>query len=90
MMLFALAAAAATVPAVDTTPRQLGATVIEVSITATGKVDSCRAVVSSGDAALDAKACALIVEQATYQPSVDKAGKPVASVERISLAWAGN
>ncbi|MBX9813072.1 MAG: hypothetical protein A4S12_13800 [Proteobacteria bacterium SG_bin5] len=70
-------------------PEQVGATVIELSISATGKVEKCRAVVSSGDAKLDGKACTLFLET-QYQPSKDEQGKPVASVERISLAWAQN
>jgi TonB family protein len=85
----ALAAAAPAAPVADQAikPDQVGATVIELSISATGKVDKCKAVVSSGDAKLDDKACKLFLET-EYQPSKDAAGKPVASVERISLAWA--
>ena len=90
MLSLALILAAGTAAA-DTAikPDQVGATVIELSIAATGKVEKCRAVVSSGDAKLDQNACKLFLES-EYQPSKDANGKPVASVERISLAWAQN
>lgn len=89
MFAIALALVAATPAIIDEAvkPDQIGATVIEVSIAATGKVEKCRAVVSSGDVKLDDKACKLFLET-EYQPSKDANGKPVASVERISLAWA--
>lgn len=64
-----------------------GAVAISVQVGADGRVQSCAVTKSSGNAALDDATCRLYVRRAHFQPALDAAGKPLASVYTDRIRW---
>ncbi len=64
-----------------------GTTAMAFEITAEGRVENCRVVGPSGNAELDAKACAITTEKGRYKPAVDAAGKPIRSPGQLKVTW---
>jgi TonB family protein len=52
-----------------------------------GKVADCTLTKTSGVAALDAQACAVVRERARYSPALDAAGKPRRDVDTFTVHW---
>lgn len=64
-----------------------GTTVLKVSISAEGMVESCRVEASSGSTLLDETACRLLQRRARYQPAIGPAGTAVQSSATYSHTW---
>lgn len=62
-----------------------GTTAVLFRISAAGRIDTCRAVVTSGVKVLDDAACTALMKRGRYTPARDAAGQPMAvhSVRRI-------
>ena len=69
-----------------------GTSTIFWQITVEGRASGCRTVNSSGDADLDAAACAAVTKRARYTPALDKDGHPVRSwsSRRVSFSMPGS
>ena len=67
--------------------REQGTVTILWRIEASGKVEDCRIIASSGSATLDAASCNLIRSRAHYKPAVDANGKAAPAWARVSFAW---
>lgn len=65
-----------------------GTSVVLVTIGAEGPVTDCRIAESSGNAALDQRACET-ARRFRYPPEHDAAGKPVASWMMLGIVWQG-
>ena len=59
----------------------------KLDVRADGVVSGCSIARSSGNASLDAKTCAILLERARVSPALDKDGKPVAAPVITSVAW---
>ncbi|MDY1007345.1 TonB family protein [Sphingomonas sp. CFBP9019] len=81
---------AATGPAASAPPGTVRtpATLLSLAISAEGKVTACTIAESSGNAALDQKACAIMLAKAKFRPAMDRRGQPVMTTKRIRLSWA--
>lgn len=64
-----------------------GTTAMLFRIAATGRVDQCRAVVTSGSKELDDAACAALTKRARYTPARDAAGQPMAVHRVRRVTW---
>jgi predicted kinase len=64
-----------------------GATTLELDIDATGRAVHCRIVERSGTPALDARACAIAVEEARYRPTADADGTSPLAHRRLKVTW---
>jgi TonB family protein len=64
-----------------------GRTAIEATIGVDGRLSGCRVKRSSGDAALDAATCRLIIERARFLPALDRKGRPQTASFRMAVTW---
>jgi len=53
--------------------------VLRIDVSATGRATACAAVASSGSAAIDRRACAVVMERSRFTPALDAAGAPTAT-----------
>lgn len=58
-----------------------------VAISRKGRPTDCRVIESSGDAALDARSCAMILKRAKFYPATDPAGRPIAGTLTARVFW---
>lgn len=81
---------AATGPAASAPPGTVRtpATLLSLAISDEGKVTACTIAESSGNAALDQKACAIMLAKAKFRPAMDRRGQPVMTTKQIRLSWA--
>lgn len=64
-----------------------GTVKFELAVTATGKVDTCTVIASSGTPVLDDRTCAIMLERARFRPGRDAQGSPVASTFVQNVKW---
>lgn len=64
-----------------------GTVVMDIDVTAKGRVSNCTVRESSGNAALDALTCRLIRERLRYDPARDAAGRKVAGRTEAEQTW---
>jgi hypothetical protein len=64
-----------------------GRTDFALTISPSGTPQHCAITRTSGDAALDAKTCELVMTRARFTESKDRQGRPVASVFRTAIVW---
>ncbi len=64
-----------------------GMTAVELGVSPTGQVVSCRVTASSGSSSLDGRTCAVIMERAHYSILRGRGGHPVASTDRARIRW---
>jgi len=63
-----------------------GTVAVDLEIAPTGKVVRCT-VTQSASPALDAQTCAILQERASYPPNRDKAGRLLATSDRVRIRW---
>lgn len=56
-------------------------------VSSTGSVTDCVVALSSGNAALDQRSCAIWLSRGRFKPALDKAGHPIASAQIFSMEW---
>jgi TonB family protein len=66
---------------------QQGTTVILFRIGTDGRIDQCRAVVTSGAKELDEAACNALMKRGRYTPARDAAGQPMAVHRVRRVVW---
>lgn len=64
-----------------------GITRFQLTIDDSGMPTECTVTASSGNDALDATTCALLVERGTFHPAEDGSGKPMAGIWSSSVRW---
>jgi TonB family protein len=67
--------------------KQDGASLLTLTLDASGSVTGCSVRLSSGHAELDAKACAIANERAKFSAALDLSGKPVAGRALTGIDW---
>jgi len=60
---------------------------VALTVTPEGKIQDCRAEVSSGIPRLDAHTCKIITRRAKFRPALDPAGTPAYGVYRTQVDW---
>jgi hypothetical protein len=65
-----------------------GVTAYKLTVDATGKINRCDIVVSSGFDILDETTCQLLMAKARFSAARDRAGKPIASTYAGRVRWA--
>jgi TonB family protein len=66
---------------------QMGTVALVLLVDEHGKVADCTVVETTGVASLDAQACAIVKERATFAPATGLDGKPVKSSFRQKITW---
>lgn len=75
-------------PATALRANEAGITVTRFDISEAGRIENCSASQSSGSTALDAAACAALVERGRFTPAKDNRGRPVRSSMTRRVRWA--
>ncbi|WP_162527219.1 energy transducer TonB [Sphingomonas solaris] len=74
-------------PAAALKAKEEGTVTVELHLDATGRVERCTTLESSGSLLLDGTTCRLMIERASYYPTKDKAGRPVAAQVTKRVRW---
>src|SRR5579864_7533554 len=61
---------------------------VSATVRPDGRVEDCKSQVSSGDAALDAYTCSLVLKRGRFQPARWMDGSPAYGVVRAPVTWA--
>jgi TonB family protein len=64
-----------------------GSTEVRLQVSEIGRVEKCDIQRSSGSAALDQATCEVITRRSRFQPALDAAGRPVASIHTGTIKW---
>jgi hypothetical protein len=64
-----------------------GWTIMRLQVSDTGAPVACTNLVPGGDAPLDARTCALVLQRARFTPATDGSGKPVAGTFIVCVVW---
>ena len=65
-----------------------GAAVVDLTVSANGRVSACKVVQSSGHAVLDSKTCEVFETRARFAPAKDSTGQPMETVVRTPpITW---
>ena len=67
--------------------RLRGTVTVEFTVQPNGTVSGCKAVPGSGNSALGARTCGLVLQRLRFTPAQDAQGRPVASVTRATYTW---
>jgi protein TonB len=60
---------------------------VRVDVTETGRAENCVIVASSGNGAVDAQSCAMVVKRMRFTPAKDDKGNPVRSTYVVPVKW---
>lgn len=64
-----------------------GTVTVRFTVQPNGQISGCRAAVSSGSSALDARTCRLVEQRLRFSPALDSQGRAVPSESRASYTW---
>lgn len=64
-----------------------GSTIVRLRIDATGQVERCEVMESSGHALLDSTTCDLLTKRARFTPALDRKGEPIGTDYRQRIVW---
>ena len=64
-----------------------GATTVRIDVEADGRPSQCTVVRSSGDAALDATTCNVVMKRARYVAASAQDGRPMKSIDVVKIQW---
>lgn len=64
-----------------------GLTVARITVATNGRARDCTVVVSSGEASLDLKTCAILVRRGQFEPAIGADGKPTDAPIMASVNW---
>lgn len=68
--------------------QEIGGTVVTaLAVNVSGRIDTCRVVISSNSALLDERTCTVLTQRARYSPAQDRAGKPMPATTLLRVRW---
>lgn len=74
-------------PAAALRTRTQGRVILRVTVTADGRAADCAVVATSGNAAIDARSCAVAMARGRFTPGLDAGGRPVTIPAVFTVTW---